>query len=328
MPFLLETQRGDTMKIDRLVGILVVLLRYERVQAKELAERFDVSVRTILRDVDAINLAGIPIVTFQGANGGIGIAEGYRLDKSVLTGDDMAAIITTLKGIDGALTGKSHEILMEKLKNTLPASQLEILDTKLKQLIIDLSPWHEDAHTKKKLAVIRRAIEQTLELEFSYSDSEGRKTKRIVEPYSLILKAQKWYLLAWCRLRSSFRYFKVSRIGELTVGETVFKPREVPDDSISEEPEWYKSGKPVTLELVFIKELESIVAEWFGENLEKDENGNIMVRATLPENNWLYGYLLSFGAGIEVVNPPHIRSVLADIAKEIYQKYTSEPKKM
>ncbi len=309
------------MKIDRLVAILVILLRKERVPAKELAEKFEVSVRTILRDVEAINLAGIPIVTFQGANGGIGIAEGYRLDKSVLSEDDMAAVITTLKGIDGAITGKSHEILMEKLKNTLSASQLETLDTKLKQFIIDLSPWYEDAHTKKKLAVIRKAIEETKELGFSYADAEGKKTQRSVEPYSLILKAQKWYLLAWCRLRSDFRYFKVSRINELVTGDAVFKPREVPV-KIPEEPEWYKSGNPVTLELVFIKEFESIVAEWFGGNFEKDEEGNIMVKTTLPESNWLYGYLLSFGAGLEVVSPPHIRKVLADISKEIYNKYS------
>lgn len=310
------------MKIDRLVAILVVLLRKERVQAKELAEKFEVSVRTILRDVDAINLAGIPIVTYQGANGGIGIAEGYRLDKSVLTEDDMAAIITTLKSIDGAITGKRHEILMEKLKNTLSAPQLDILDTKLKQLIIDLSPWHEDAYTKKKLAVIRKAIEETLELDFSYTDSEGSKTQRSVEPYSLILKAQKWYLYAWCRLRESFRYFKISRISGLAISERVFNTREIPADAIPEEREWYKSGDPVELELVFIKELESIVTEWFGENFEKDENGNIMVKTTLPQNNWLYGYLLSFGTGIEVVSPPHIRNILADIAKGIYKKYS------
>ncbi len=108
------------MKLDRLISILVILLRKERVQAKELAERFGVSVRTILRDVDAINLAGIPVVTFQGSNGGIGLAEGYRFDKSVLTFDDMAAIITTLKGVSGTLThSNQHDILMEKLKGKI-----------------------------------------------------------------------------------------------------------------------------------------------------------------------------------------------------------------
>jgi predicted DNA-binding transcriptional regulator YafY len=311
------------MKLDRLVGILVVLLRKERVQAKELAERFGVSVRTILRDVDAINLAGIPIVTYQGAGGGIGIAEGYRLDKSVLTGDDMAAIITALRGIDGVMTGKSHDILMEKLKNTLPAPQLDTLNTKLKQLIIDLSPWYEDTRTKEKLAIIRKAIEDTRRIEFVYADSEGKKTSRRAEPYSLVLKAQKWYLYAWCLLRNDFRYFKVSRIKELAVLDETYTPREAPPENIPDEREWYRNGKPVTLDLLFIEELENLVAEWFGDDIEKSEDGRLMVRATLPENYWLYGYLLSFGTGVEVVSPPHIRSILAEISKGIYEKYTS-----
>lgn len=310
------------MKIDRLVGILVVLLRHERVQAKELAERFEVSVRTILRDVDAINLAGIPIVTYQGAKGGIGIAEGYRLDKSVLTGDDMAAIITTLKGIDGALTGRSHEILIEKLKNTLPSAQLDMLNAKLRQFVIDLSPWYENTGAKEKLAVLRKAIEDARVIDFVYTDSEGRKTARVAEPCSLMLKAQKWYLCAWCRLRGDFRFFKVSRIQQLAVRDETFAPREMPPALIPGESEWYKTGNPVTLDLVFIEELESLVTEWFGEDAQKADDGSIMVRTTLPENNWLYGYLLSFGMGVEVVSPPHIRATLADIAKGIYKRYS------
>ncbi len=310
------------MKLDRLVGILVLLLRKDRVQAKELAEKFGVSVRTILRDVDAINLAGIPIVTYQGGGGGISIAQGYRLDKSVLTGDDMATIIATLRGIDGAVRD-SHDILIEKLKNTLPSQQLEALDKKLRQLVIDLSPWYGTADTKEKLAVIRRAIKDARVIRFSYTDFEGRKTARTTEPHSLVLKAQKWYLCAWCRLRGDFRYFKVSRIKELSdCGET-FTPHEAPPLSVPEDSEWYKAGNTVALELVFIKELESLVTEWFGEDAQTADDGSILVRCTLPESDWLYSYLLSFGMGVEVKSPPHIRAKIADIAKEIYERYSA-----
>lgn len=310
------------MKIDRLVGILVLLLRKDRVQAKELAERFGVSVRTILRDVDAINLAGIPIVTYQGGGGGISIAQGYRLDKSVLTDDDMAAIISTLRGIDGAVKG-SHDILIEKLKNVLPSQQLEALDKKLKQLVIDLSPWYGTAGVKEKLAVIRKAIKDSQVIRFSYADFEGRKTERTVEPHSLMLKAQSWYLCAWCRLRGDFRFFKVSRIKQLAECGETFTPREAPPLSVPEDSEWYKAGNPVALELVFIKELESLVTEWFGDDVQTADDGSLLVRCTLPESDWLYGYLLSFGMGVEVISPPHIRTKLADIAKEIYEKYSS-----
>lgn len=310
------------MKTDRLVAILVMLLRKERVQAKELAEKFEVSIRTILRDVEAINLAGIPIVTYQGANGGIGIAPGYRLDKSVLTDDEMAAVITTLKGIDGTLTGKTHEILMEKLKNTLNASQMAQLNTKMRQLVIDLSPWREDAYTKEKLAVIRNAIEESKNLEFTYTDLQGTKTTRTVEPYSLILKAQKWYLYAWCSLRNSFRYFKVSRTKTLAETGATFSPREVTDESAKEGAQWKPVDNMVPLDLLFTQKMEPIICEWW--DLQKCEDGRIMAKAVMPDNYQTYGFLLSFGNQVEVVSPPHVRKALGQIAKEIYQKYFSE----
>lgn len=312
------------MKLDRLISILVILLRKERVQAKELAEMFGVSVRTILRDVDAINLAGIPIVTYQGANGGIGIVEGYRLDKNVFTGYEMAAIITTLKGVARTIHDSRHEVLMEKLKNALSSSQLEILNSNVNQLVIDLSPWGGNNPHKKTLAAIRKAIENYKEIEFKYIDSTGKRTSRRVEPYSLVLKGQKWYLYAWCHLRKDFRLFKLSRIKELVVMDISYKPRELSLEQFPWESQWQTPESMVSLELVFEKELESSVEECFGEDIVKHEDGRLMVKALLPENNWLYGFLLSFGMGVEVVNPPHIRTILAGIAKGICKRYSIE----
>lgn len=312
------------LKTERLIAILVTLLSKERIPAKELAEKFEVSVRTILRDVDAINLAGIPIVTFQGANGGIGIAEGYRMDKSVLTGDEMAAVISTLRGIDGAVSSNKSGILQEKLKNTLTAPQVEKLDAKLNQLVIDLSPWQNDDQTKEKLASIFKAIDETQELELTYIDSEGRQTLRRVEPYSLILKTQNWYLYAWCFLRSSFRYFRVSRIKQLLITGNRFTPRKIIPHDLQDRQVWYKAGNKVTMELAFLNELENVVSQFFPENITGLRDGRIIVKAALPQNRGMIGFLLSFGAGVEVLNPPHIRRMIAEAAKEIYQQYISE----
>jgi predicted DNA-binding transcriptional regulator YafY len=171
------------LKLDRLVSILILLRRRERVQAKELAQMFEVSVRTILRDVDARNLAGIPIVTYQGANGGIGIAEGYRLDRSVLSGDDMAAIITMLKGVSGSIPDRKYQILLEKLRNSLPSSQAEAVNTRVNQLVIDLSPWGGSGTSKDFAALIKKAIEDRKEIEIEYVDSYSNRTNRRVEPY-------------------------------------------------------------------------------------------------------------------------------------------------
>ncbi len=308
------------MKIDRLVAILVMLLRKERVQARQLAERFGVSVRTILRDVDALNMAGIPIVTYQGAGGGIGLAEGFRLDKSVLTGDDMAAVIAALKGFDAATDGSSHDVLMEKLKNALPDAHLAMLNTKLKQLVIDLSPWYNDTAAKEKLAIIRFAIERTQILELAYADSEGNKTSRLVEPYSLMLKSSSWYLLAWCALRGEFRYFKVSRIRSIHETGERFSPRELPPEQPVLEPK----ENMIPLELRFSPQMESIAADWFGAKAQVCGDGSIIVHAEYLEGNWLYGFLLSFGAEVEVLSPSHIRPILAEIAEKIVQKYSNK----
>jgi predicted DNA-binding transcriptional regulator YafY len=312
------------LKLDRLVSIIVLLLRKERVQAKELAELFDVSVRTILRDVEAINLAGIPIVTYQGANGGIGIAEGYRLDKSVLTEDDMSTIISTLSGIAGTIPDSRHEVLMEKLKNILPSSKLETLDSKVKQLVIDLSPWGGSTLPKESIASIRKAIENHREIEFEYIDSIGKRTSRRIEPYSLMLKGQNWYLYAWCCIRKDFRVFKLSRIRELTLTDTCYEPKKVSMEQLTFDDQWKTSGNMILLELMFEKEMENIVLDWFGEDVERQEDGRLLVKTLIPENNWLYGFILSFGVGIEVMSPPHIRKIIAEISKEIYKKYSSE----
>lgn len=312
----------DKLKLDRLVSILVLLLRKERVQAKELAEMFGVSVRTILRDVEAINLAGIPIVTYQGANGGIGIADGYRLDRSVLTEDDMSTLISTLSGIAGTIPDSRQGVLMEKLKNIMSSSQLENLNSKAEQFVIDLSPWGANELLKESVASIRKAIENQKEIEFTYIDSEGKRTSRRVEPYSLVLKGQKWYLYAWCHIRQDFRLFKLSRIRELVATEACYKPKKVSMGQLTYEDQWKTPENTISLELVFEKELESIVEEWFGGELEKQEDGRLLAKMQIPENNWLYGFILSFGMGVEVINPPHIRKILADISKGIYEKYS------
>jgi predicted DNA-binding transcriptional regulator YafY len=309
------------LKLDRLVSILVMLLRKERVQAKELAQMFEVSVRTILRDVEAINLAGIPVVTYQGANGGIGIAEGYRLDKSVLTEDEMAEIITTLRGVARTFPDSRHEVLMEKFKNTLSASQLENVNSKANRLVIDPSPWGEDGSTKAKAALIHKAIEDSKEVSFTYTDTNGEKTARIVEPYSLLLKAQKWYLYGWCQLRQDFRLFKLSRMSELAISDTNFVKREVPGEGFPWESQWQKPENMVSLQLIFEKEMESIVIDWFGSDFQYGEDGRILVNVFMPENNWLYGLILSFGDQVEVISPPHMRTIIKEISQKIYIKY-------
>jgi predicted DNA-binding transcriptional regulator YafY len=310
------------VKIDRLVSIITVLLRRERVQAKELAELFEVSTRTILRDIDAINLSGIPVVTYQGAGGGIGIAEGYRLDRSVLTNDEMAALIMGLKGMAASLGDPKLGILLDKLMNTIPAAQIDAINLKASQVVIDMTPWGGNTRLKEALELLRRAIEDRHEVSFAYIDAEDRKTERLVQPYTLILKGQSWYLYGWCMLRKSLRLFKVIRARDIRILDNTFEP--IPRDLWPAPPfeNVDDAVHPANLLLAFDIVAENAVLEWFGDAIVDSLDGRMIVRSWMPENNWLYGFLLSFGPVLEVLEPKHIRDILASMAKEVYKKYT------
>jgi predicted DNA-binding transcriptional regulator YafY len=161
-------------------------------------------------------------------------------------------------------------------------------------------------------------------VEFEYIDSEGKRSSRAVEPYSLVLKGQKWYMYAWCSIRQDFRLFRLSRIRELTVSDRHYEPRKVSMGQLTYEDQWKTPENMISLELVFEKELESLVEEWFVGEVDKQENGKLLAKVMLPENNWLYGFILSFGPGVEVINPPHLRDIITELAKKTYEKYSSE----
>jgi predicted DNA-binding transcriptional regulator YafY len=311
------------MKLDRLVSIITVLLRRERVPARKLAELFEVSVRTILRDVEAINLAGIPIVTFPGAGGGIGIAEGYKLDRSVLTGDEMAALLTGLKGMSASLGDAKLGVLLDKIKNAIPQSQLEAINLKTSQIVVELSPWGVNEQMKGALATLRNAIESQREVAFTYVGSDGRKTERTVQPYTLILKGTSWYLYGWCALREAFRLFKVARIREMRALESRFERVETEYPAAMNIPDG-KGGETARcpdMLLAFDPSAENAVIEWFGGEWETGEDGRLLVHARMPENNWLYSFLLGFGPAMEILEPEYLRDIVADMAKRIFDKY-------
>lgn len=312
------------MKLDRLISIVVLLLRKDRVQARELAELFGVSVRTILRDVDAINLAGIPIVTYQGMNGGIGIAEGYRLDRSVLSSDDLASLISLLRGVPGVLSGEKSTVLINKLQSVLTNSQLQDLSSKANQLVLDPTPWGGHRRLKESITLIRGAIETRDMLEFEYYDFNIKTTTRQVEPYSLILKGQHWYLYAWCALRADFRMFKVLRIRGLERLNRHFVPRDAHLEENPWEREWQSNEKMIHVTLLFERGMEKIVFEWFDQEGVETEDGKVLMRLNLPENNWLNGFILSFGNMVEVLEPHSLRDVIASITREIYLKYAEK----
>lgn len=310
------------MKIDRLIAIIVTLIRKKRISARELAEMFDVSVRTIYRDVDAINQAGIPIITYPGMNGGVGIAEGYKLDRNVLSNNELAAIVTALQGISTTPGNVNNRVLLEKLKSSVPQSHLEAFNLKTQQFFVDLSMWGKNEILEGRIEKLKAAIELSKQVVLDYCTIKGEATTREVEPYTIILKGQKWYLYAYCKKRNGFRLFKLSRIREIRNTGAVFERREINLDELPWNTEWNYTGKMAELTLLFDEEVKTAMEEWFGiENVSPCPDGKYLVKSLLPEDNWLYGFILSFGNHVEVIEPEYFREAISNIAHDIIKIY-------
>lgn len=310
------------MKIDRLIGIIIYLLRKDRVQAKSLADVFEVSVRTIYRDLEAINRAGIPIISHPGRNGGIGIADGFRLERNVLSQQELATIITALNSVSTSKVFDNTVVLAEKLKSVVSPGRLEELNSRTQQVLVDYSPWGGEMRHQPLILEVRAAIESSRVMAIQYCDAQGSVEDREIEPHTLLLKGQKWYLNAYCHLRQAFRLFKISRIKQYAILDREFTRRSFNPQDQPWEEEW-KETTAIPVLLCFRPEMRLLIEEWFGDDTIKEGDGDrFLVSLSLPEDNWLYGYILSFGSMVEVVEPLHIREIIRRMAEEIVACYT------
>lgn len=201
------------MKLDRLLSIVIILLNRDRVSAADLAKRFEVSVRTIYRDIDAINLSGIPVVSFQGKGGGVGIDEDYRLDRQVLTIPDLVSIFSALRSVSTVFETVELSSALEKVRTLVPKACRFEADALQDQIVIDILPWDFRAREKQLLKEIRQALCDRRVIEIEYRTFEQKSSTRAVEPMTLVFKGHAWYLYAFCRARKDYRLFRLSRIG-------------------------------------------------------------------------------------------------------------------
>lgn len=313
------------MKIDRLLSIVILLLNRPLIQAKELADMFEVSVRTIYRDIDSINTAGIPVVTYQGAGGGIGLMQGYRLDRNVLSERELADIFNALQSVS-SYAGEGHQLLMEKISSVIPPSQTAAFRSKTTQMIVDFSPWGMQGPLEERLSLLKEALEESAVVTFEYISAEGRGSTRTVEPYTLVLKGQSWYLYGFCTERRDFRLFKLLRMKALVKVKQHFTRQDIPLKDLPWSDGWKQPQNILPLRLHFAPEGKHLAEEYFdSEELQPDDSGGYTLTAHYPENDWLYGFLLSFGTVMEVLAPEHIRRRLGELAGGVAAKYTGSP---
>lgn len=307
------------MKIDRMLTTIVMLLNRNRISAKELAEKFEVSVRTVYRDIDAINMAGIPIISYSGNNGGFGIVENYKLDHQVLTLNNMCSMLSALKGMNSTLEDVELESSIEKLRNLIPQAKTDHVDLHMEQIIIEL-PWRYTSKQKQRVKIIQSAINTSQLITITYRNYENATSSRQIEPMSLVFKGYTWYLFAFCRLKTDFRVFRIPRIIDLQVEDERFKRREKSFHEIEQASMKQTSLTSVTLK--FTPEVRTRVEDHFDkENIEILSTGDLIVTEFFPDKEWFFSMVLSFGEHVEVLGPERVRNAVASKIKSMHEKY-------
>ncbi|MFO1446430.1 YafY family transcriptional regulator [Bacillus sp. Bva_UNVM-123] len=303
------------MKLDRLLTMTMTLINRKKVTAQELAELFDVSVRTIYRDIETLSRAGIPVISYQGANGGIALMEGYRVDKHVLTKEELLAISQALKSVLTSYDDPHAESLLEKIIGIAEEETKRSFD----QIFVDYSPWGKNPLLKEKITLFKQAIKTTTCVEFSYSNGEGQITNRKIEPHTLVDKGRSWYVYGYCYSRQAFRLFKLVRMKDVKLCEETFIRKEIHLSELPWDHEWFQQEKVITLKLAFNPNIRRVIEENFG--LENIEDDNPIVKVDIPEDEWLYGFILSFADKVEVLEPVYLREIVKERALDIYNLY-------
>lgn len=297
------------MQESRLFRIVYYLLENGKATAPELAQKFEVSIRTIYRDIDAISSVGIPIYAAQGKGGGISILSDYTLEKSFFSEQEREQILMALQGIM-ATTGKTSDELLTKLSGLF---QMKFT----KWIEVDFSDWVQGKPQQNTFDLIKNAIFQKKVISFCYFNSKGNNSKRNARPICLVFKSKDWYLYAFCLLRNDYRFFKLTRIRQVEMLSDTFTQDFTP---IRIEKQIHIE-KTITVKLKFDRRIAFRVYDEFTDNITEDTQGNLYVQVNLPDNEILYSYLLSFAEYVEVLEPQCIRKQIKKRLQKMQEKY-------
>lgn len=299
------------MKIDRLIGILSVLLQRNKITAAELAEKFEVSQRTVYRDIEDLSKAGIPVAAERGINGGVYIMDSYKMDRTLLSTEDMSAIIAGLKSLDSVCETNKYRQLMDKLYAERDNSG---------SIIIDLSMW-DKTYIAPKLELIKEAVEKRQLISFTYYSPERTEERRI-EPYRLIYQWSSWYVWGYCLDRKAMRLFKLSRMTELVNLHIPFEKRDIPEYSCDKLR--HTKGE-IEAEVKFDKSVKWRIIDEFGAELPRyDDEGNVYLKFTWSDVPSFFRYILTFGDCAEIISPAKYRREFTELLKNISAKYDTQ----
>jgi len=295
------------MKVDRLVSIIMILLDKKRIGAQALADMFEVSLRTIYRDIDAINMAGIPVCSTSGVGGGFEIMPNYKIDHKVFSTADLSAILMGLSSISSMVRGDELTNALAKVKSFIPAESAKEIEVKSNQICIDLSPWMGSRNIQSYLEIIKTAIQESRLLSFEYADRRGNRVARTAEPCQLVLKSNHWYWQGYCLTRNDYRLFKLSRTSNLRIQDKIFTPRDYKKPQLDFADTL--AVMQTTIKIRIHKSLMERVLDYCSyEHFSPEGDEHYIVSFPFIENDYNYNILFSFGDKCECLEPLHIRA--------------------
>lgn len=309
------------MQEGRLFQIIYQLLAKGQSTIPELAKKLEVSERTIYRDIDALSAAGIPVYTERGRNGGVRLAGGFVLSRELLSEQEKKELLSALQSLTAA--GTYDVALLEKLSALFQMSSEEWYE-------VDFSRWGEQARDNEKFELLKQAVIYRRCVQIVYAGTSGEESARVVWPLKLSYRSRAWYLKAWCTEKKDFRLFKLHRILKWELLEERFTPSSdweakengtgVGGSSGQKMP--LSKEEPPLVRLRFPRGMAYRVYDEFEEGqVTRGENGDFLVAAPMPVDDWVVSFLLSFGTQVEVIEPTYLRELLAEKVMELYEKY-------
>ncbi|MCI8308918.1 MAG: YafY family transcriptional regulator [Clostridia bacterium] len=294
---------------NRLFEIVYILMQKRKITAKELADRFEVSTRTIYRDIETLSRANIPIYASKGKDGGICLLDEYVLNKTLISEEEQNQILFALQGMKN-VRGQNEKDILDKLSL--------LFNKKINDWIkIDFSNWSKDDMQENRFEIIKSAILNKKVIKFTYYNSNGEESIRSVEPLQIWFKDKAWYLISYCRNKKDYRIFKIARIKEIEILEEHFE-RKLPKENKEER----RNFNVIELELEINSSMAYRVYDEFeNEEITKKSDGNFVVKVKYPENEWVYGYILSFGEYTKVLAPTKVKEIVKEKLKKTLNNY-------
>lgn len=300
-------------KVERLISIIMILLKKDVVAANEFAQLFNVSKRTILRDMESLSLSNIPIYSIYGVNGGYGIMDEYKFDKRLLSSSDLENILTALNGLEQILISEEVDVTIKKIEGMVSPLSLK------SSIQLSFYDWEGRSEILQTLKTFQESILKRRLVSFDYIDKNGTTTNRIVEPYQLHFSERSWYLKGFCLHRMRYRTFKLSRIDNLNMDEKTFNPREY---LLEQEGEASYQPQLVAIKALISPSIKDQFIERYGrKSIENYSSEFLLATIFVPQNSLGFQFLASFGTNLKIVQPKTYVEDFRNYLKKMMENY-------